>query len=362
MKAYTYNPMVFKSMQGKDWDGWRALFKLIGNAVSFVDRTETIKIPVQTATPDCLRMPEFDPLFSTTYEECCNLRVNELVTLQEKLDVPINLMYSGGIDSSLVLASFIKQIGLTESTKRITILLDQESIIENPDMWDKIIRPNFKILDSIKYGSHLNKNTIVVAGEGNDQLLGSDIYRDLAHWRGPGILDIAWTEADIKAYFDYKGLTPAERDLWFSLYHKLITNATCPIDTIGDWFWYINFACKWGSVYHRMMFCIQDTSEITHEYMNAYYQQFYNTDDFQKWSLINRTHKHQGDYLSYKFHARELITDVLGKDSTYANKVKRNSLFNITKFKYACDLINENYEFKYNINPSDYYEPNNSFI
>jgi hypothetical protein len=109
------------------------------------------------------------------------------------------------------------------------------------------------------------------------------------------------------------------------------------------------------------MFYVQDSNVVTHEYMNTYYQQFFNTENFQKWSMVDRTNKHQGDYLSYKFHARDLIVDVI-KDYTYTMKIKRPSLSNITRFKYACDLIDESYSFKYGINPLDYYNPDNSFI
>jgi hypothetical protein len=76
--------------------------------------------------------------------------------------------------------------------------------------------------------------------------------------------------------------------------------------------------------------------------------------------MVDRTNKHQGDYISYKFHARDLVTDVI-QDSRYNIKIKRASLFNITRFKYACDLIDSDYKLRYNINPLDYYNPVNDF-
>lgn len=358
--AYTYNPNVFSKVEGTDWARWRSLYKLIGFGVSFADRTGTIKVPVKTSIPDVLALPSYDANFSKTYEECCIARVEELAQLQDRLDVPIKILYSGGIDSSLILTSFIKRLGVAETAKRVVVLMDQESIHENPGLWEQFIRPHFKIIDSDKYGAELRPDSIIVAGEGNDQLMGSDIYKDVHRWGGPGILNQKWTEGIMKDYFSYKGMTDEERDLWFRLFADLIGRAECPVDTVADWWWYINFTCKWSSVYHRMMFYVQDSGNITQEYMKTYYQQFFNTDDFQRWSLVDRTHKHQGDYVTYKYHARDLIIDVI-KDSRYAVKIKRPSLFNITRFKFACDLIDSDYKLRYNINPLDYYNPDNDF-
>jgi hypothetical protein len=358
--VYTYNPNVFSNMQGTDWERWRSLYKLIGFGVSFADRTDIIKTPVRTTTPDSLRMPEYQPDFSKTYEECCLSRVDELVAIQNRLDVPIKILYSGGIDSSLILTSFIKQLGVAETAKRVIVLLDQESIHENPGLWEKFIRPHFRIIDSDKYGAEFNSTNIIVAGEGNDQLMGSDIYKDIIRWGGTGILDRAWTEGLIKDYFLLKGMTSAESDIWFSRFDQLISHTDCSVVTIADWWWYINFSCKWSSVYHRMMFYVQDSNNITHDYMNTYYQQFFNTADFQLWSMVDRQHKHRGDYISYKYHAKDLILDVV-KDVRYNVKIKRPSLFNITKFKYGCDLIDSDYKLQYNIDPLNYYNEHNDF-
>lgn len=358
--VYTYNPNVFARVEGSDWERWRSLYKLIGYGVSFADRTGNIKTPVNTDIPSVLALPTYDSGFAKTYQECCLDRVDELVKLQDTLNVPIKILYSGGIDSSLILTSFIKQLGVAETSKRVVVLLDQESIHENPGLWEKFIRPHFTIINSDQYGAEFNSDSIIVAGEGNDQLMGSDIYKDVHRWAGAGILNQSWTEGNIKDYFAYKNLTPAESDLWFSLFARLIGAAPCSVETVADWWWYINFTCKWSSVYHRMMFYAQDASAITPDYMNTYYQQFFNTDDFQRWSMVDRTNKHQGDYISYKFHARDLVTDVI-QDSRYNIKIKRASLFNITRFKYACDLIDSNYKLRYNINPADYHNPVNDF-
>ena len=360
MSVYAYNPNVFANVDRADLQLWRSLYKFISYAVSFVDRTGTIQIPIHTETPQHLAMPEYDPNFSMTYEECCDHKVSELIELQDRLDIPIRIMYSGGIDSSLILISFIKRLGVDQTSRRVEVFLDQESIQENPALWHKFILPYFRIVDSDRYGTRFDKQGILIGGEGNDQLFGSDIYKDVIRWGGNKILDTAWTEGLIRDYFKYKKLTQAESDVWFEQFSRLINAAQCSIVTIADWWWYINLTCKWASVYHRMLFYVTQPQLVNNDYIETYFQQFFNTDHFQRWSLVNRDQKHQGDYLSYKFHARDLIADFLN-DTQYRLKIKRPSLGHITRFRYACDLIERDYNFRYQINPLDYYNPTNSF-
>jgi hypothetical protein len=360
MNAYAYNPLKFYKQSGTDWQRWLALYKFINFAVCFIDRTGFIKTPIRSSTPDSLKLPEYDSNFNLSYQDCCRLRVTELIKHQDALNVPIRLMYSGGIDSSLILASFIEQLGVAESSKRIELLLEQESIHENPWMWQKFIRPHFNIIDSDKYGANWSPDNIIVGGEGNDQLMGSDIYRDIVKWGGDGILYQPWTEESIRKYFQYKGLTPEEENLWYELLSEHVWRAPCPVETIADFWWWINFSCKWATVYYRMMFYAQNTNNINESYLNNYYQQFFNTPEFQKWSMIDREHKHQGNFITYKFHARELIATIINAPE-YLNKIKKGSLSHITKFKPACDLIDQNYQFHYDINPNDWYNPDNNF-
>lgn len=360
MKCYAYNPNAFTNANGTDWDRWRSLYKFVNYAVAFMDRTGTIATPVNSVISDKMAMPAYDPNFSSSYYECCVQRASEIMQTQERLDVPIRLMYSGGIDSSLILSSFIESVGLDEASNRIELLMNQESIYENPWMWEKIIRPNFKILDSDQHASYYTKKNIIVAGEGNDQLFGTDMYRDIVNWGGDGILNLPCTEGRIKDYFSYKNLTEDESDLWFNLLKQQMETTKAPIDTFGDYWWWVNFSCKWSNVFYRMLFYTPTPEIVNQEYLDTYYQQFFNTKEFQLWSLKDREHKHQGNYTTYKFHARDLVADFIGAPE-YRKKLKKPSLTHVVRLRHSCDLIDHEYKFHYAINPMDWYQPNNSF-
>src|SRR5262252_3914499 len=78
------------------------LFHLYGNWVIPVDRTGTIKTPVQDVS--LFPVPRYRA-FSKTYEELCCDRAGELLRTAEALGITMHVMYSGGIDSTCVLVS-----------------------------------------------------------------------------------------------------------------------------------------------------------------------------------------------------------------------------------------------------------------
>jgi hypothetical protein len=109
-----------------------------------------------------------------------------------------------------------------------------------------------------------------------------------------------------------------------------------------------------------MSYNVHATEHIDLEYLTTYFTQFYNTDSFQRWAMKDRTHKHQGNYITYKWHARDLIAGTMGAPE-YRMKIKRPSLGGLIRFRRSADAIAEDYSYCYNINPLDFYDPDNSF-
>ena len=357
--AISYNPNRFATLKGEDSRRWLTLFNITNYNVTFADRTGNIVNPIRTSVPSRLAMPAYDPNFTMTYEQCCQARVREILAKQQQLDVPIRLMYSGGIDSSLVLVSFIKEIGLAETEKRLQLVLSIESIEENPWMWERVLRRSkFKMINGEAHGGDWGRDRILIGGEFNDQLLGADGYRDLVQWRGDQILKQRWTES---LMFEWYSKKVGDRDgaMWTRIFSEHLRKAPCPIDTVADWWWWINFSCKWSSVYFRVIMFARDQQAITDEYLDNYYYQFYGTDHFQKWAMANREDKIKDGWMSYKWKARQLIADFCGHE--YQQKIKRNSLWRLLGYKRGAELIDDQYNFIMTVDPQQWYQPNNSF-
>jgi hypothetical protein len=348
-------------MPGQDIQDWLSLHKIINDNISIVDRSGVLKLPIRTQVAPHLIMPSYDPDFSMTYEECCQLSARELIARQERLDIPIRILYSGGIDSSLVLVSLIKELGLAAAEWRIELVMNMESIEENPWMWEKIIRTSkIRLVNGEQHSADWGKDRILVGGEFNDQLLGMDTYKDLVRWRGEGILIQPWTETIMTDYFLYKGLDRRLAEKWTHLWSVQLLAAPCAVETVADWWWWLNFSCKWTSVYFSSLSYVLNPANINQDYLKDYYCQFFGSDDFQRWSMKDTTHKHKGTILSYKWHSKKLIAEFLGSPE-FLQKIKRGSFWNLIALKRGVDAIDNEYNYIWKISQSEWYSPTNSF-
>jgi hypothetical protein len=360
-ECFAYNANRFKHTGRSDFETWGSLFNAINYNISFIDRSHVIKMPIRTAVPPHLEIPTYDPNFSMNYEDCCQNRVLDIIKKQEELDVPIRLLYSGGIDSSMILVSFIKQLGMNEAEKRIHITMSMDGIEENPWMWDKFLRRSqFKILTSEKHGGDWGKDRILVGGEFNDQIMGSDVYREMVRLKGDSILEKPWSTDLIMEFFVDKGLSMRDALVWSKIITDLLNRAPCPIDTVADWWWWINFSCKWLSVYFRILMYARNDGIIDHDYLQTYYHQFFGDENFQKWSMARKEPKHEGSWLAYKPIPKKLVSDFM-QAPEYMQKVKRGSLWSILAYKKSVEVIDDTYGYHWDVNPLDWYNEDNSF-
>ena len=135
---------------------------------SLCDRTQTFDMPLNFH----IRHP-IKPLSSNvqTYSDACDSRAKEIIELAEKTDSMIYVFWSGGLDSTVILTSFLSN-STDIQQKRFTVLLTQNSIKENP-----IFFKNF-ILGKLSYESAIvdfskifnREKSIFVHGESQDQM------------------------------------------------------------------------------------------------------------------------------------------------------------------------------------------------
>lgn len=357
MKLFAFNNNQIKS-DLPDVVLFQKLETFTNASVNFLDRTLSIVPPFHMDIPEDCRLPAFDPHFNISYEECCQQRVRAIVERQNQTDRPITLFYSGGIDSSLVLTSFIKELGQSDAEKRVKVVMTSTSISENPWMWEKVLRRSqFELISGERHQS-LYRNNIIVTGELNDQLHGSDMYRALISLYGDGILDAPWSEEGILHYLKRRGLDKVTAARWCRLLMGQVLNAPCEIVTLADFWWWINFSCKWTSVYWRMLLFTSEPEVVKPDWLGNYVH-FFGTPNFQKWSMINRSQKHQGSWITYKWHARDLVCDLVGRE--YADKTKRGSLWEIMRVKKKFAAIDNTFGFHDGFDIDRWYNPNNSF-
>ena len=272
----------------------------------------------------------YDPIpkvvkFNKSWEECCMDAAKKLWQLGK----PIELFWSGGIDSSGVLIALLE----TKSDSDVlNIRYTQDSIDEFPLMWEKMVKgknnplTHKEMLDDSLFENH---DIIKVTGECGDQCFGSDAlhanldkhaddWESIFTWPN-GKLFAAKSDApkDSQKNYEYKKNQLAE------ILFEHVDSSPVEIKTIFDLFWWCNFCFKWQDVDSRMIFTFSGTSEWKSTIS------FFNTEDFQKWSIVNHDVKHGGTWETYKQPAKDYINKYI-KDETYRkNKTKEPSLIKI---------------------------------
>ena len=307
-----------------------SIYKLIyfQIGVSLIDRSDQFTFPIKTILTPEDKLPVYVNS-NLTYKDCCIKKAQELINIHNATGHSIYLMYSGGIDSSVMLASFIELLGVEEASKRIKIVLTHESIIENPGFWSKFIRPNFTVVNSLTYRP--DKNSITVLAELNDQLFGSDIIKSIYAYGGNNAINNPATFGNLFDFLSKQTNMPDDfTEIWTNLLISSFENFPRSDKTLWDIFWWYNFVFKWTNVKYRYIMytdVLYSPEVIKNNVFN-----FYDSTDFQLWSMNNKEPKHLGTIESYKHTAKKMFVDITGL-TEYIKKVKKGSLENLLPFK-----------------------------
>ena len=357
------NTAPFHRQPGKDVQLWSEIYKFLPHGVSLVDRTGRMQMPFAFTLFDGFALPSDLNGFSMSYEECCEQRVREILALQEKVNVPVALLYSGGIDSTLVLISFAKVLGPALRDK-VRVFLSTDSIKENPKFYFSFIRKHCNIDSSERIPHLFDKSYIIVGGEHNDQLFGSDIVGKFLRFSGPmSEVKRPYSRESIVGFFEKMGLSAAGANAWFDLLSESADHAPCEVESVFDFFWWLNFVFKWQTVSFRMMLRMNPAQRknIDKAFIDSYYHHFYDTTAFQKWSMLNKSKKIGETWTSYKHHAKELIHEFFHDDDYLNNKAKAGSLSRLFLQRDMALALTDDFEFKLSVDPVEYYCPENSF-
>lgn len=280
--------------------------------------------------------------FNKTFEECSMEAAKDLWQLGK----PIELFWSGGIDSSGALIALLET---KSNTDVLNIRYTQDSIDEFPLMWERLVKhrndplPPKEMLVNDLFENH---DIIKITGECGDQCFGSDALHKNLHrhsddwesiftWNKEEILGFATSDRSIPQLNEHS--FQEKRESLAELLFEHIDIAPIEIKTIFDLYWWMNFCFKWQDVDSRMIFTFSTTAEWKSTLS------FFNTQDFQRWSIVNHDIKHGGTWETYKQPAKEYINKYI-KDETYRkDKTKEPSLIKILKNSIEGEY---NYEYR----------------
>jgi hypothetical protein len=326
MSLVYYNPLGFYR-DFHNLDQHKKIQSLFNPAISIYDRTGTIDCPLNIVN----QYPLITGEFSTDFETLCHNRIQEILAGYHE----IGILYSGGIDSTLVSALLFQHIK-PEDADRITFFYNEASILENRPFFDRYIDGRFKSGNSWDFDDWLAEpNRVMVTGECADNLFGSLSLKsiinrfndpDMAHRPYQPIVELLWRD---KLGSDF--------DSVYERFIQLAERCPFPITTVNDWFWWLNFTMKWQAVIYRI-YSHTDLSKTKNKLIH-----FFNTEQFQLWSLNNHDLKIKQDWKSYKWLMKDLIHKFDGDSNYRDNKVKFPSLPSMVRFKQVTDYISEDF-------------------
>jgi hypothetical protein len=292
-------------------------------------------------------MPAYDKNFNTSHEEITNNRARDVQKLIVDKNSEFAVAYSGGIDSTMVVAALIKNL-TKEQLKNVYIYCNSASIMENPIFYKKFIMGKFKLINSSKYQyEHIIEQNIniisscsadVLYGSKNILDLQSNLYfytKELNTVSKRNIFNL-WKKANDSGthYSNFKDLIinyytindcPG---LGESYYDKLVHNintSDVPVNSLFDFYWWHLFNLKY--IYISAKSLVTDNSQMDYSILEKFIFDWYCTDDYQNWSMVNNDSGEKINFHSttLKMCARRYIYDLDKNDWYYNFKQKISS-------------------------------------
>jgi len=350
MSLLYYNPIDLYSKdnleqfpQLKSTEPFKRMFN---PSISLYDRTGTIDWPVKIK--NLFPMPA-SLWTDKTFEEICNQRMQEVIAyVKSNPSKQFVVMYSGGIDSTLVMV-LLMQLGDQELFDRTLVILNEASIAENPEFYKKYIT-RFRMASSNSFEKYLTEDHIVLTGEMADNVFGSLTLGMAMDRLGNKDLVHAPYQDHALAFFTQKLGSVEEAKLMMDRMEPIMKLNPNGIKSLHDYMWWINFTMKWQAVEFRILSHARPNTKLSQEWVNTSLIHFWNTELWQQWSVSNPDKKVAKDWASYKWVAKELIYEFDRNQEYYTRKTKVPSLPDMVRFKYVSNFITEDMKFHETLN------------
>lgn len=294
---------------------------LIGpNDLMYIDR-----MAILGNDPDILVLQpllDYDKTKTYDFNQLIEARVREFVDLSKERNQPLQLLWSGGIDSTSIYCALMTYM---KNPEELVILSNTVASREYPKLYNEIIQKHkFVDLSVAGYGTVLNElftdNSIIISGETADQLFIVDGFKNLPK----NVLD--W-----------------DTDPWqlllnpnFTEYHGtveyFVNNYPIPITTVKEFLKAVRFNFKYQRVQLRK--CVNMANAI----LNKNLFHFYDTKEFNYY-ILGMPLEQLGDQEfrspNNKLPLKQLILDYTKDQDYFNNKLKGLAILN-----YGPETIN----------------------
>ena len=250
-----------------------------------VDRTLTVSHPLKYYVDRPWQVPAAE----LSLEQAMEIRVQNI----ESTPGPINIFWSGGIDSTAVVTAFLKY---SNDLSRIRILYSPWSTYEHPEFLNFIKQwPEIDCVD-ISGDVYMDQtfDGVFVTGDGGDEVNAS-IDHSFFSTYGADTLSIPWKDFFYKQYAHSEFIDFCEH--YFSLSGR-------SIDTVLEAKWWFYLSCKMTSIMYnlKLPYFTCSYQQFDHQRLTA----FFNCSEFESFIYFN-TDKilPTSEYISWKHYLKD---------------------------------------------------------
>lgn len=262
-------------------------FRKATNTTGAYARFDRTNYPIKILSNPILDItPNFSVRRTLDFVEVTDARALDLLAKSKSYN-NVFLFYSGGIDSTLILCAVLKNWP-KEDLLKITIVMNQYSIDENPSMYEKYIKDKFSTTstDDFFTKSMLNNNSLYTTGDLGDPLMYGDntlTYNSLF----PNTYNKSW-QSNIDSLIKYYTLNSDKSTASYVIeeVEQSLEKLNFKIDTVYDFLWWISFNWGWDiDIYQPWWYwrLSKDTDTKTFIENNVFY--WFNTVNYQDWAI-----------------------------------------------------------------------------
>lgn len=285
-----------------------------------IDRTGKLDVGFDQLVLD--ELPAFEERFQKSFEEIAYQRAEEIWARAEREDYGVQVLWSGGIDSTVALIALIETAN-EDRLRRLQLLLSMDSINEYPLFFRQhVLRKINHRMIIPPVTRHLADRCLIVTGEHGDQLFGSDKLLPLMV---NGLAAEPWKDV-LPLLLTHKLGKSRDADTLMRYLEPQIAASASPIRTVFDLYWWLNLTIKWQQVSLRLpVFSFRENVQGLYQR----FEHFFRDTDFQKWGMARTDERTLTRLEDYKLPAKQFIYN-FAKDPDYLNqKSKEPSLKNV---------------------------------
>lgn len=290
----------------EDVDIFRSIHSIVGESW-LLDRTEHVQLPFQCKILEENKLPGAVRGFQKTLPEIC---INRALELYASTNNEIYILWSGGIDSTLIVVGFmLAHVDLD----KITIVCNHESVKENTGFYKQHILKKFKIMSSEAFSQQMKIQTInglIISGEQGDLIFGQDFGQIMFARYGADYLKLTANRSTITKFFIDSDMTSKEANCWYDIFMGSKHLSPRSIDTAYDFSWWAGFNWRWQWALEKIKMRSMHEQQV---------KTFYSGNDFQQWAISHT--QNIKEITDFKLDYKKIICEYT-KDFNYLQKIK----------------------------------------